>query len=100
MTTTQQEIIARLRLDIAAWEGCRPNKACEGESFGLGPIEQAFPGKVFPTGALHEFVSTSPEQTAAIGGFLSGLISTEAQSRCVLLSVEVMVVHGETGDIL
>lgn len=74
MTTTQQEIIARLRLDIAAWEGCRPNKTGEGESFGLGPIEQAFPGKVFPTGALHEFVSNSPEQTAAIGGFLSGLI--------------------------
>jgi len=74
MTTAQQEIIARLRLDIAAWEGCRPAPAGEGESFGLGPIEQAFPGKVFPTGALHEFVSTSPEETAAIGGFLSGLI--------------------------
>jgi protein ImuA len=76
MQATKQEIIDKLRQDIAGWEGFRPPKPGEAESFGLGPIEKAFPGKVFPTGALHEFVSNSPEQTAAIGGFLAGLMQT------------------------
>src|ERR1700749_3078679 len=71
---TKQEIIDKLRQDISSWEGFRPPGSGEADSFGLGPIENAFPGKVFPTGALHEFISTSAEQTAAIGGFLAGLI--------------------------
>lgn len=74
MTSEQEKIIARLRNDIAGWEGFRPPKAGETEGFGLGPIEKNFPGQVFPTGVLHEFISTSPEQTAAIGGFLAGLM--------------------------
>jgi protein ImuA len=76
MAASKQEIIAQLRQDISAWEGFRPPKAGETESFGLGPIEKAFPGEVFPTGVLHEFISGSPEQTAAIGGFLAGLMQT------------------------
>lgn len=74
MQATKQEIIDKLRQDISAWEGFRPAKSGETESFGLGPIEKAFPGNTFPTGALHEFISTSAEQTAAIGGFLAGII--------------------------
>ncbi|HZY38215.1 MAG TPA: Error-prone repair protein ImuA [Mucilaginibacter sp.] len=74
MQATKQEIIEKLRQDINTWEGFRPPKPGESESFGLGPIENAFPGRVFPTGVLHEFVSQSPEQTAAIGGFLAGLM--------------------------
>src|ERR1700730_6303139 len=74
MAASKQEIIAQLRQNISAWEGFRPPKAGESESFGLGPIEKAFPGEVFPTGVLHEFISKSPEQTAAIGGFLAGLM--------------------------
>jgi protein ImuA len=74
MAASKQEIIDQLRQDISAWEGFRPPKAGETESFGLGPIEKNFPGEVFPTGVLHEFISNSPEQTAAIGGFLAGLM--------------------------
>jgi protein ImuA len=76
MQATKQEIIDKLRQDISIWEGFRPPKPGETESFGLGPIENAFPGQVFPTGVLHEFISSSPEQTAAIGGFLAGLMQT------------------------
>lgn len=74
MQATKQEIIDKLRQDINMWEDFRPQKSGESESFGLGPIENAFQGKAFPTGALHEFISTSAEQTAAIGGFLAGLM--------------------------
>jgi len=74
MQATKQEIIDKLRQDISAWEGFRPQVPGEGESFGLGPMEQSFQGRVFPTGVLHEFISTGPEETAAIGGFLAGLM--------------------------
>jgi protein ImuA len=74
MAASKQEIIDQLRMDISRWEGFRPPKAGETESFGLGPIEKNFPGQVFPTGVLHEFISNSTEQTAAIGGFLAGLM--------------------------
>jgi protein ImuA len=76
MQVKKQEIIDQLRRDICAWEGFRPPPPGETESFGLGPIEKAFPGAAFPMGVLHEFISRSPEQTAAIGGFLSGLLQT------------------------
>ena len=52
MQATKQEIIDKLRQDISTWEGFRPPKPGEAESFGLGPIENAFPGRAFPTGVL------------------------------------------------
>lgn len=76
MTNEQQEIIARLRSDIASWEGFRPLAPEERQEFGLGVIEHAFPNQVFPTGVLHEFISTRPEFTAAIGGFIAGIMQT------------------------
>lgn len=76
MATAQEEIIARLRRDIAAWEGFRAPQSGENAAFGLGPIERAFPNGVFPTGVLHEFISARPEFTAAIGGFIAGIVQT------------------------
>ena len=43
--------------------------------FGLGPIEAALPNGSFPTGAVHEFISTGREQAAASGGFMAGLLN-------------------------
>jgi protein ImuA len=76
MTAEQEEIIARLRRDIASWEGFRAPQSGESSSFGLGPIESAFPNGIFPTGVLHEFISARPEFTAAIGGFIAGIMQT------------------------
>lgn len=76
MTSEQEQIIARLRNDIAGWEGFRPLPPGERQAFGLGPIESAFPNQTFPTGVLHEFISTRPEFTAATGGFIAGIIQT------------------------
>lgn len=76
MQTNKSEIIDKLRQDLLGWEGFRPLPPGERQEFGLGAIESAFPNHTFPTGALHEFISTRPECTAAIGGFIAGLIST------------------------
>lgn len=88
MTATQQEIITKLRRDLQAWEGFRPLAPEERQNFGLGLIESAFPNQVFPTGALHEFISTRPEFTAAIGGFIAGILQTllEKGGVCVWVS--------------
>lgn len=76
MLPTKEEIIRKLRQDLLAWEGFCPVAPEEQTPFGLGPIETAFPNQVFPTGALHEFISTRPEFTAAIGGFIAGILQT------------------------
>jgi protein ImuA len=90
MTTsaTKQELIDKLRRDLLGWEGFRPLAPEERQSFGLGPIENAFPNQMFPTGALHEFISTRPEFTAAIGGFIAGIMQTllEKGGVCVWVS--------------
>lgn len=79
MTHTKEDIINKLRQDILRWEGFRPLQSTESESFGLGPIEGAFPNGIFPTGAIHEFISLCPEDTAACGGFIAGLVKTLLQ---------------------
>lgn len=43
---------------------------------GLGVIESAFPGGVFPTGAMHEFISYSSCSAAATNGFMAGIGSS------------------------
>src|SRR6201986_3642737 len=88
MTNEQHEIIARLRNNIAGWEGFRPLPPGERQEFGLGAIERAFPNQIFPTGVLHEFISSRPEFTAAIGGFIACIMATLLQNGgvCVWVS--------------
>jgi protein ImuA len=74
MEATKEEIISKLRQDIMAWEDFRPPQPGAAGSFGLGPLESAFPNGVFPTGVIHEFVSTCPEDTAACGGLIAGIV--------------------------
>jgi protein ImuA len=74
MSATKQEIIAKLRQDIIALEGFRPAQAGVSSTFGLGQLESAFPNHIFPTGAIHEFLSTKPEETSACGALISGLV--------------------------
>jgi protein ImuA len=87
MDKTKQEIIEQLRQDLITWEGFRPPSSGEGLDFGLGPIENAFPNRIFPTGVLHEFISSRPEFTAAIGGFIAGIIATLLQNGGVCIWV-------------
>ena len=76
MIATKEEIIGRLRQDMIRWEGFRPPQPGAKNDLGLGPVAAAFPDGVFPTGVIHEFISSSPEGTAASGGFIAGLLQT------------------------
>jgi protein ImuA len=74
MTATKEEIISDLRKKMMGWEGFRPSKPGTDNDLGLGQLAAAFQEGVFPTGAIHEFISSSPEDTAATGGFIAGLV--------------------------
>src|SRR5690606_3888438 len=67
-------LIADLQQQILRWQGF---KQIEKKDYGvgLGELEKAFPGHVFPVGTLHEFMSESMEEEAASSGFISGLLS-------------------------
>ncbi len=41
----------------------------------LAPFSSAFPGNIFPTAAIHEFISYEVTDAAATTGFFSGIIS-------------------------
>lgn len=70
----KQEVIRKLRKEILLLQGFKPESAGSAQFRGLGPVEAAFPNAVFPTGAIHEFLSTEPEHAAACGGFIGGLL--------------------------
>jgi len=72
---TKKDIINQLQKRILLMQGFLPPVSGAADSVGLGPIEAAFPNAVFPGGAIHEFLSISPEQAAANGGFISGILN-------------------------
>jgi protein ImuA len=68
------DILAELQADILRLQGFKTVQNTVLDT-GLGPLKHAFPNATFPLGAMHEFISAKPEQTAATIGFLSGLLS-------------------------
>ena len=74
MPAVNADIIRQLQRDILPLQGFKPPTAGKAIDFQLGPIEAAFPNNRFPTGAVHEFISRTPQQSAATNGFLGGLL--------------------------
>ncbi|MES3016372.1 MAG: Error-prone repair protein ImuA [Bacteroidota bacterium] len=72
---TKKDIINQLQKSILLMQGFTPPVSGAADSVGLGPIEGAFPNDVFPRGAIHEFLNAAPEQAAANGGFISGILN-------------------------
>jgi len=70
---SKSEIVERLQKEILSLEGFKEPSShhC---AVGLGSLESVFPNGIFPTGVVHEFMSHSPEETAATGGFVAGLL--------------------------
>lgn len=87
MGATKADIIAQLQRDILPLQGYAIPLQSKVET-GLGPVLQAFPTKTFPTGAVHEFCSWSPESSAATGGFVSGVLGPLMQNNgvCIWIS--------------
>jgi protein ImuA len=76
MSSTKSDIIQQLERDILPLQGFKPPKSGEWTDFGLGAMDGAFPNGRFPTGAVHELLSTTAEGAAASAGFLGGLLGT------------------------
>ncbi|RZK83169.1 MAG: Error-prone repair protein ImuA [Pedobacter sp.] len=72
----KQDIIKRLQKDILLLQGFKAVDAGNVTKFGLGAIEAAFPNSVFPTGAIHEFLTMQPDHAAACSGFIAGILKT------------------------
>lgn len=74
MATTKADIMSMLQREILPLQGFK-HSSCGSDPVDLGPIGAAFPGGVFPLGAVHEFLSFTPEDTSATTGFLMGIVS-------------------------
>ena len=74
MLASKKDIITELQKNILHWQGMKVPLAGTTRFAGLEPVESAFPNAVFPTGAIHEFLTEEPEHAAACGGFLGGLL--------------------------
>jgi protein ImuA len=71
----KQEILKDLRKQILLMEGFKEPALTEETS--LGRINEAFPNKVFPFSALHEFFCFNREEVAASSAFIAGLLSSK-----------------------
>ena len=86
--SAKKDIILQLQKDILPLQGFNPPPPGIAIDAGLGTIVTAFPNASFPTGAIHEFLSTGIENAAATSGFITGLLAALAQSSkaCVWIS--------------
>lgn len=69
-------IFQQLQEELLLLQGLRPPLDAELQDTGLGIINQAFPHRAFPVGAVHELVSNTAEEAAATTGFIAGILGT------------------------
>jgi protein ImuA len=74
-TRNNVHIIEKLRRDIMHLEGFKPASSDANAIDGLQQIERSFPNHVFPTGAVHEFLTFKQEHVASTAGFVAGIMS-------------------------
>lgn len=85
MLASKKELIQELQKNILHWQGFKVPLAGTTRFAGLESVEAAFPNAVFPTGAIHEFLTEEPEHAAACGGFLGGLLKVLMQQGGICL---------------
>ncbi|MBS1599500.1 MAG: Error-prone repair protein ImuA [Bacteroidetes bacterium] len=87
MLESKKDIIARLQREILPLQGLKHMPGSDDLQFDLGPISTAFPNGVFPLGAMHEFISKTPEDSAATNGFIAALTGWLMRSNGAVLWV-------------
>jgi len=75
VNTSKATIIAQLQKEIRPLQGYKPGCNLAVPEIGLGPIKYAFPNAEFPLAAVHEFITTMPEEAAATAGFVAGVLA-------------------------
>lgn len=73
MQIIKKETIEELRKEILDLQGLGNRPYGEQPTLKLGRVLNNMPGRVFPTGAVHEFLSPSPMAAAAATGFISAI---------------------------
>ncbi|MCD6020029.1 MAG: Error-prone repair protein ImuA [Bacteroidetes bacterium] len=83
----RREIIEQLQQKILTIQG-NQKQTDEQLNIGLGQMESAFPGKIFPRGALHELISFSSEDASCTNGFISVVLGKLMQEKgcCIWIS--------------
>jgi protein ImuA len=84
MPLSKADIIAKLQRDLLPLQGYKSSLSRQG-SIELGPINDAFPNGIFPTGSIHEFIISKTEQTAPTWGFVTGIAGKLVQGAGVTL---------------
>ncbi|HTL10682.1 MAG TPA: hypothetical protein VL307_20550 [Chitinophagaceae bacterium] len=85
MKTASADIFLRLQQEVLLMQGFKPARQHTGPDAGLGIINNAFPGKTFPLGVLHEFVSSGAPAAAATAGFVAGIVGHVMQEQLPVL---------------
>ncbi|MEO6001340.1 MAG: Error-prone repair protein ImuA [Chitinophagaceae bacterium] len=75
MTGKNTNIISQLKKDILLLQGFKHISAGNDINIGWGQIDDAFPNKTFPLGAVHEFLCSGSENGASSSGFMAGLLA-------------------------
>ncbi len=75
MGRDKRDIIAGLQKEILPLQGYKAPMAAGYLNVGLDVINDAFPGKSFPLGAVHEFLCAGTEGLTATSGFISTILS-------------------------
>ncbi len=85
---TNRAIIEQLQQQIEKLQGNPIISADHASKLGLGAMENAFPGKVFMKGVIHELISNSSEQAACTSGFISVVLGKLIQNNgfCLWIS--------------
>lgn len=68
----KQVIVKELQARINAMQGLA-KPVCGDSSGALSPFQDAFPKKIFPVGAIHEFISDKAVHAASTNGFITAL---------------------------
>ena len=84
------DLIKHLQKEVIRLQGGAVAQGVVQRRIRCGPIEQAFSGRVFPTGAVHEFISHKPNDAAATNGFMAALIGQlqDEQGMCLWVGIK------------
>ena len=85
----KSDVAKQLQKEILSLQGFRTASDGPQRSLHFGELETAFPNQVFPTGAVHEFLSSGREDAAATTGFMMGLLGKllEKGGACLWISM-------------
>lgn len=85
MSTTRSEILAKLQKDILTLQGFRPLRGVSPVSPLPQPVNEAFPNREFPFGAIHEFFCHTMEDAAATQGFIGAIAAALPQKKGTII---------------